>query len=289
MSERRARKNPGNRHPTAARSERAALAARMDTEPANPHAAAMAAVADDDVLLSRLSLAIADGMPSIELAADLSRHRRPVIVEWAVTKWEDDTAHGPCSACGRRTAMPSGSGFVRRTDQIEGRDVDVSLCGSCAGYVARYGSLTGYLVVALRAIAGYGTGLPVAGLPPRAKAAIETGAGDGSPWSHVNVTEAIAAVDRWYGPTRRDLADEPRTLLGITPYRWHAEARQAVPAPSDGHVFTDDELTDMRSRRTAGDPVAERREKRRRAADKAKAKRQLESLAKLHAMVPASK
>lgn len=236
MSERRARRSPANRGMRATRRTQPKPTTpnrKLPMTDTDPYALARQAVADDADLTDRLEAAITGGLPVLEALDRLPLHRRAERVWNAVTAHEDARKGGPCDACGTVTERHAGTGFTGRATTLDGAEVTLALCSVCNAYVNRYGSPEGYAVVALRAIAGYGTGLPVVGLPPRAKLACETTrAGTGVPWSHVDVQHALDACDKWYGATRRDLAGEPATLIGITPHRWEAVAGPAVPQPT---------------------------------------------------------
>jgi len=96
--------------PPTARPERGAatvadLAAERDAiiiSMNGPHALAVLAVEDDAVLHERLAIAMADGMPAVDLSST-PNHRRPAAVEEAVDAWLSSTRHGPCGFCGSRT------------------------------------------------------------------------------------------------------------------------------------------------------------------------------------------
>jgi hypothetical protein len=267
---------------SAQQAQREALAARM-ARPADPHGGARQALADDPRLAARLAAAIKDGLPAIDLT-DTPRHQHAYTVWEAVQAHETARDGGPCTACGTKAARPPKTGFLQRDDTIEGELIAVSLCDICCQYVSRYGNLTAYCVAVLRAVAGYGTGVPVYGLPPRAKLASETTGGNGQPWSHVDVSEAVAACDRWYGHSRRDVRAEQATLRGITPHRWEATAGPATP--QQAHVFTDAELRDKFAGRLGPDPATERRAKDQAKAKRDKARRQAQGVANLQRSAP---
>jgi len=105
----------GATHPASAPASTATTEAEALLVEMDPHALAFRAVREEADLHERLTAAIADGLPPLDLL-DVPRRKRLVAVEDALDGWEKSTIGGPCSVCGTVSAR---AGYIAQGSMVE--------------------------------------------------------------------------------------------------------------------------------------------------------------------------
>lgn len=174
--------------------------ARLIQEFHGPHALAIIAVEDDDILSERLAIAIGNGLPVIVLG-DVPNHRRAAAVEDALDAFNYAVAGGPCSYCGTRERRASGvpvsyldqpeiPGFTTRGDGS-------TACAWCQNMLVDH-NLDSFRDRIFNAVVGV-RGIPVVGeyraAPAITPFAYEVGY-SGTPWGHLTANTQDAQVYR---------------------------------------------------------------------------------------------
>ncbi|HVU73079.1 MAG TPA: hypothetical protein VHE83_08965 [Mycobacteriales bacterium] len=187
-------------------------------------APSLAAAADEPLIWDRLvtlpPLAVGVFLRHLPDLEDVPRFRRAGAVEAALHAAEALTANGPCSYCGAVIARRGRSITAAYAEPpafttAQGKPA----CSWCSDSVELLG-VDGLATTVVAAAAGCAVPMGLRVDPLRVWASQVPGAGDGTPWSHVDRRAARAFALATWGPGYARLA--PPRVPGLEPITWPA-------------------------------------------------------------------
>jgi len=204
-----------------------------------PHGLAIATCEDDPVLSERLQIAIADGMPPVDLR-QVPKYKRAEYIDTALLTWRQITREGPCGFCGCRAMRRSGQPVSIMDDatSIPGfsNHHGQKACAWCADHLVS-GTVDEFRERIFNAVAGT-LGLPVIGnwrsAPVITPFFFEIPSGTpGEPWGHFTEVHKVAMrlrAQKVVHKSRFIRSEEHARLVSVPGIKTHVWSEQELPS-----------------------------------------------------------